>query len=164
MSKKLVIEYDAECTSCGGTGLYSGMGEHDGAAVVCHTCRGTGCNHVCESYTPFIKRKEKKGVKQVYQTNSGIFIGEKEGVCKLEDFGGMSVSDWRKGKKFTRGMEDRKHTCPAWWYQCTDYRLKPDWNACNTNFGGRFSECKFFKEKEKEKCWERFDLEHPRLK
>ena len=37
-----VIEFDCECESCKGTGLYVGMAEREGSAVVCHTCKGTG--------------------------------------------------------------------------------------------------------------------------
>ncbi|GAH55007.1 unnamed protein product, partial [marine sediment metagenome] len=39
------IEYDCECNDCKGTGLYTGMAEGDGFAVVCHACNGTGKRH-----------------------------------------------------------------------------------------------------------------------
>ena len=38
MKRTIVIE----CQACGGTGLYKGMAERDGAAVVCSCCNGTG--------------------------------------------------------------------------------------------------------------------------
>lgn len=37
-----IIKIECECNACKGTGLYVGMAERDGAAVVCYTCKGTG--------------------------------------------------------------------------------------------------------------------------
>jgi len=39
------IEMDIECPSCNGTGLYCGMGEKEGVAVVCCKCQGSGKYH-----------------------------------------------------------------------------------------------------------------------
>jgi len=147
------IEFDQKCKACGGTGLYTGMAERDGAAVVCHACKGTGCHHTKFEYEDFEGRQKHETAKRVYAANPGIFIGEDE-KCKLEDFGGMTLEDWEAGKSFD-GKENRKHTCPAWWYQSADYDKKPNWKEC---LGcGAFSGCKSFDEKEK--CWTRFDEE-----
>ncbi len=54
---------DAECGSCRGTGLYRGMAEPKGVAVVCLTCQGTGCQAI--KYTPFNTRKHRTDVKTV---------------------------------------------------------------------------------------------------
>lgn len=152
---KKVIEYDAYCGSCGGTGLYVGFGEHDKAAILCRNCNGTGCFHARHVYTPFVKRKNKRGVRRVFRYNPGIGIGEKQGLCTLESFGGISFEDWAKGKGFPAGSEMRLYVCPAWWYQGVDYKKKPEWKAC---IGcGSFSECTSFKNKDK--CWERWDVE-----
>ncbi len=51
------IELDIECQSCNGTGVYRGMGERDGASVVCFTCDGTGCFKYKFEYTLFKERK-----------------------------------------------------------------------------------------------------------
>jgi len=51
---------DMECRSCEGTGLYSGMCEPKGVAVVCHTCNGSGCEKL--SYKPFIGRKPRTDI------------------------------------------------------------------------------------------------------
>jgi hypothetical protein len=64
-----------ECQECGGTGLYRGMLEPKGTAVVCVRCIGTGCQYI--SYRPFTKRKTLKGVKKVYRVG-GFFTPEKE--------------------------------------------------------------------------------------
>jgi hypothetical protein len=65
-----MIQIDAECSSCGGTGLYSGMCEGPGIAVVCLRCEGTGCEKVY--YRPFAGRKKKKGIKVVYRSGGGF--------------------------------------------------------------------------------------------
>jgi len=54
---------DIECESCSGTGLYSGMCEAKGIAVVCVRCDGTGCQKF--SYIPFTCRKGKRGIHTV---------------------------------------------------------------------------------------------------
>ena len=61
----------AECSSCGGTGLYRGFAEREGEPVVCITCEGTGAEKI--SYRPFTGRKHKKGVKCV-RMSRGSFI------------------------------------------------------------------------------------------
>ena len=152
------IKVQAECGSCNGTGLYVGMGERSGAAVVCVTCEGTGERTIKVSYKDFTGRKKRENVRRVYRGNPGICIGEnKEQNLLLEDFGGISYEDWSAGKTFPPGSEDRVHTCPAWFYQSVDYDLKPDWEDCWKSFGGSFSNCGNFPEKEK--CWERWDRE-----
>lgn len=53
----------AECSSCSATGIYSGMCEAKGTAVICITCNGTGCETI--RYTPFVKRRGRRGIKTV---------------------------------------------------------------------------------------------------
>lgn len=147
------IKVKHECTSCDGTGLYSGMGESAHAAVVCSQCKGKGWQE--SIFEPFTGRKEKPGIKRVYQANPGIKIGEGNGH-KLEDFGGMPLADWVAGRPFERGMENRAYTCPRWWEQCTPGPM-PEWNECDNCLGSSFSRCSHFGEKAK--CWERWDKE-----
>lgn len=144
------------CTSCKATGLYVGMGERDGAAVVCHTCKGTGESTL--EYDDFTGRKPKPGVvKRVYQVNPGICIGTGNGH-RLEDFGGISYAEWNSGQGFPkRGSENREFTCPKWWYQSEDYKRGPDWKECDNTLGSTFSSCPYFKTKDR--CWARFDEE-----
>lgn len=148
-----VIEFDQECPSYKGTGLYQGMGESPKAAVVCHMCEGSGCKHTKIEYDDFVERKKRDGVVRVYRTNPGIKIGEGNGH-KLEDFGGMPYEDWLEGESFYPGTEDRQHTCPAWFYQSADSSKKPDWKECGW---GMFSDCKHFPCKSE--CWKRWDKE-----
>ena len=157
MSEEKTIEYDCECENCGGTGLYVGMGERDGAAVVCSTCKGTGHRHIVTKYTTFTGRNKRENVKRVFRVNPGICIGEGSGHS-LSDFGGMDYGEWLTGSAFTLGSEDRLCTCPAWYYQSADYDLKPKWEYGEVQCGwGSFSACKHFHEKEK--CWARFDAD-----
>lgn len=151
-----VIEYDCECGDCDGTGLYVGMGERDGAAVVCYRCKGTGQKHITITYRDFEGRKHHKDVQRVFEVNPGITIGSEPSVgLRLSDFGGMPYQDWKQGLPFPPGSEDRRFTCPAWWYQTADYKKKPNWKDC---LGcGSFSGCQFFPTKAM--CWARFDRE-----
>lgn len=148
------FKVEAVCRSCNGTGLYVGMGERHGAAVVCNTCRGSGCEKIVVEYEPFVARSDHGDVRRVFRCNPGIVIGEKQGVFSLDDFGGMPYVQWREGKPFPAGSEDRKHTCPAWWYQSADYELKPNWDECGF---GAFRDCTHFGAKAE--CWARFDRE-----
>ena len=149
------IEFDEKCKSCSGTGLYVGMAERDGFAVVCNTCDGTGKHHVIFQYEDFEGKERNNNIKKVLKCNPGISCGVGNG-CNLESFGGMNYEDWFNGKDFPKGSEMRKYTCPAWWYQSADYEKKPDWKECmGCNM---FSACKYFNTKEK--CWERWDKEN----
>ena len=152
---KKTFKVKEECQSCNGTGVYKGMAERDGFGVVCYTCKGTGCHVFEHTYEDFTERKPASGVKHVIQTNPGIVVGTGNSY-KFTDFGGISYKDWNEGIPFPQGSEMRQFTCPAWWYQCTDYKLKPDWDSC-LRFGS-FSDCKNFKKKDE--CWDRFDKEH----
>lgn len=147
-----ITKIERECQSCGATGLYTGMGERNGIAVECHTCKGSGKEVVEVRWKPFTMRKDKRGIKQVLQTNPGICAAP--GVVP----GGIPYEEWKAGKGFPkRGAEMRQHTCPAWWYQSADYERKPDWDECRATLGASFSSCPSFKNKSK--CWERFDRE-----
>ncbi|MFA5377068.1 MAG: hypothetical protein WC455_15055 [Dehalococcoidia bacterium] len=155
-----ILELEAECKTCGASGLYVGMAERDGAAVVCSTCKGTGKQIIKVDYADFEERKlPAKLVARVFEVNPGIVIGEgttKEGKhFNLSDFGGMPFHDWLYGKPFPEKSEDRNFTCPAWWYQCANYNKKPKWDECGY---GIFSECKHFPSKNR--CWNRWDEEN----
>jgi hypothetical protein len=147
------IRISYACKACKATGLYVGLAERDGAAVVCHTCKGTGeAVHVFE-YDDFSERQPRQGVRRVFEANPGIVIGEGNGH-KLEDFGGMPYRRWTCGGTFSAGMENREFTCPAWWYQSADYSKKPSWDECGI---GAFAGCQHFCDKAA--CWDRWDRE-----
>jgi hypothetical protein len=147
---KHIIEYECQCKSCGGTGLYVGMAERNGAAVLCINCKGTGREVNRITYTEFDKRKKRSGVTRVYKCNPGICINDDP------KFGGMPFSDWHKGHEFPPGHEMRNYTCPTWYYQTADYNKKPNWKECEIL--GSFSECKNFCNKHK--CWAKWDKQY----
>ena len=60
-----------KCAACGGTGLYRGMAEPAGVAVICIQCKGTGCDDLV--YEPFTGRKPRVGVLFVH-CSKGSFI------------------------------------------------------------------------------------------
>lgn len=150
------FEVKEKCQSCKGTGLYHGIAEREGAAVVCHKCKGTGCHTFVHEYEVFTHRVESRGIERVYETNPGICIGAGNGHT-LEEFGGMPIKEWESGLPFKAGMENRKYTCPCWWYQSTNYKLKPEWDECNRNLGRTFSQCDYFPTKDA--CWDKWDKE-----
>lgn len=145
---------NARCESCGGTGLYVGMAERDGAAVVCSSCKGSGCRVL--EYEPFVCRAQREGVTRVFAANPGIVIGGPD----LEQFGGVAHDEWAGGKPFGIGTEDRAHTCPRWFYQSANTKMLPEWENCWESLGRSFSHCPYFDEKSK--CWRRFDEENGR--
>lgn len=151
----MIFEKDIRCTACDGTGLYVGFAEKDGAAVVCGKCKGTGCYKFRLEYEPFTGRRIRAGVERVYRVNPGIGIGEGPGFG-LEEFGGMPADEWAGGKPFPPGSEDRKHVCPAWWYQSADYKKKPGWEKC-IRCGSSFPGCRHFSDKAR--CWAEWDAE-----
>ncbi len=68
MKKESINE---QCTSCDGTGLYSGFCEGKGEAVICCYCAGQGwVRHV---YTPFKGRKKKKAINKIRHSR-GTFV------------------------------------------------------------------------------------------
>lgn len=69
--KKSQKSFEAECRSCGATGIYCGFAEPKGTGVVCLDCNGTG--KVVRIYTPFTRRKERKDVR-IVRRSSGSFI------------------------------------------------------------------------------------------
>lgn len=148
----MVIEFDEECSACKGTGVFQGMAERDGFAVVCHKCGGTGKSHFIHEYQEFTGRKEREGITNILQTNPGIMVGKGVGL----EFGGISYEQWKIDGKFPKGSEMRNFTCPAWWYQSADYKKKPKWDRCI--ICGSFSNCKYFEDKSK--CWELWDKEY----
>lgn len=63
-----------ECPSCKGTGLYRGLCESPGQAVVCLYCEGQGW--ITHSYNEFIGRKKRRNIKSIF-LDGGTFGGNK---------------------------------------------------------------------------------------
>ncbi|MCK9596544.1 hypothetical protein M0R19_05130 [Candidatus Pacearchaeota archaeon] len=154
------LSWKEECSSCKGTGLYVGMAEHNGAAIQCYNCKGKGEKEIVIYIKSFTGRKtHSKPIKRVFENNPGIFIGENEDL-KLEDFGGLSYDEWNnrqhKSLPFPKGLEDRKHICPSWWFMLG---VGPHSTFCKWDHGaGRtYSSCPYFETKDM--CWKAYDEE-----
>jgi hypothetical protein len=154
------VQLEVNCPDCKATGLYVGMAERDGAAIVCGKCKGTGCYQFAYEYEEFAGRKEREGIRRVYEANPGICVGASaESGLSLSDFGGLPYEDWLCGDPFVRGSEMRRHTCPSWWFQTLNGYCKP-WETCAANLGRPFYDCPRFATKEQ--CWKRSDEEATR--
>ncbi|MEK7637973.1 MAG: hypothetical protein AAB375_00905 [Patescibacteria group bacterium] len=85
MAKKRKVE--AQCSSCGGTGVYQGFAEPKGVGVVCLNCDGSGKEFIM--YRPFITRKRRRYIKTV-RLSQGNFIatgaGPSGGSVTYEQF------------------------------------------------------------------------------
>lgn len=81
----------AECSACGGTGLYSGFAEPEGTAVVCLKCNGSGCMEV--HYTPFIRRKGRRGINTINRSR-GSFIATGGGPTG----GSITYQEFQQGR------------------------------------------------------------------
>jgi len=87
LEERMKKQVKAVCTACGGTGVYSGMCEAKGTAVVCINCDGTGCEVI--KYEPFVERKKRRGIKTVHQSRGRLIptgVGPKEGSVTYKEF------------------------------------------------------------------------------
>lgn len=146
---KKVFEADIECRECAGTGLYVGMCERDGAAVVCSSCKGTGLQHFRMEYTEFTNRQYRNDVKKVYKGSFGFIQGVEDVTYKgkLIKFteGGCSYADWLKG------VEPK----PVKTLYCPLRYSGQDWKSplgC-VGIGNVIDTCT----KDKAKCWELYE-------
>jgi len=96
--EKYKIMGKAQCEACGGTGIYQGMAERDGSAVICYRCQGTGAIEVNVTYKKFKGRRERKGVKRVFSSSSGYVISAKDAKDVPFSKYGASYKDWLEGK------------------------------------------------------------------
>ena len=145
------VTVPVECTKCHGTGLYSGMREKGGLAVVCLRCDGEG--HQPMTYRPFLGRREPStDVTHVLDYNLGVDL-----TPELAADWVLPVSEWtdrealrNKGRDFVE-----QNQCPGWYSQSIS-KVGLSWRECVPP-GIRFSDCPKFAEKEK--CWDRYRLE-----
>lgn len=160
---KLTVEIEHECGSCTGSGLYSGMAEKDGCAVVCTSCHGTGR---CVSKMTFMKfngRRDKKGIKRVFQSACGYGISADD-VTRQEDGkvikfskAGCTYSEWKAGG-IPKPIEDLH--CP---YLHSGQRMQSSSHKahalyesnCRQNMSFSWiTDCKMYPCKEK--CWKKY--------
>ena len=74
-----------QCSSCGGTGLYSGFAEPEGTAVICHGCSGTGATTL--TYKEYTGRKRTRKIQRV-MGDGGMWFARtgKEKTISYQEF------------------------------------------------------------------------------
>ena len=158
MSKEKTIEMDIECQSCNGTGVYVGMGERDGAAVVCRRCSGTGKFKYSFTYKDFTGLKKREDVTRVYLDGYGYCLAPKK--IDFDKVGwvdltkeGVSYEEFLEGK---RPEHIRTFGCPMLCDQGACHRLEgfQDKAGCDC-LGMRIVNCP--KYSNRSRCWDIFD-------
>ena len=166
--KKLKFEDDVVCPSCKGSGLYQGMAERKGCAVVCYQCDGTGKKHVIHEYEKFEKQKIINNVARVFKTAGGYGITAedvttKEGVTIHFSQAGATYKDWLAGKEL---LPIRELHCPVIhfgqgtpigeWFKGHDVakRNKIKYDITQPECGWEFTKCK---EINTHRCWAFYD-------
>lgn len=150
-----------ECPACGGTGVYQGMGERDGAAVVCRQCSGTGAYEYHYTYRDFSGRKKKDGVTRVYLSGYGYVIAPREVV--FERFGKIDMA--KEGISYEEFLEGampahiENLVCPMIADQGACHKIPGFVDECNRLDGGYLlgrylSDCNF--QPRNSECWARF--------
>jgi len=153
------IDIMIECPSCNGTGLYSGMAEGEGIAVICYKCKGSGKYHFVYSYNKFKGRKKKEGIKRVFLKGTQYKIGlgvinfdkvgpidmDKEGVSYQEFLDGKMPEHITKLECPMLADQGACHDTPGFTEKC---------NELNGGWIGFLSDCKH--QLKKEECWKRF--------
>ena len=159
---KKTFKAKAKCNSCGGTGLYKGMAEREGCAVICYTCKGTGCQNIEINYTPFTKRQPTTKIKRVFANSCGYghtaedYTSPEGKEIKFSQ-GGCTYKEFLKGIK-PKPVKDLY--CPYLWtqqgLQSKDigglYKTRCD--KCGL-LGKRISECSYWEYKST--CWEIYE-------
>jgi hypothetical protein len=152
------IEFEMECQSCSGTGLYSGMAEGEGLAVVCRTCNGTGKVLFKKSYNVFKGRKIKEGVKRVYLPSRfklGLGVVNFSGAGEIDmDKKGVSYEEFLNG---SMPEHIKELECPMRADQSACHRVDGfiDWcQGHGLGYGGLITNCK--NQCNKLECWDRF--------
>lgn len=134
-----------ECKQCDGTGLYVGMAERDGAAVVCYRCKGTGKDHI--EFVPFVSRLEpKKPVKRVH-VSRGYVLSPNHADCD----GGVPYDQWKPGKVIPA---DERLYCPMLYTHQEYCAFRDEHGSARPGIGQRISDCEMWKVKEA--CWVKF--------
>lgn len=142
-----------QCDACGGTGLYKGFGEADGAYVVCRQCQGKGYIHF--AYEEFTEKKKVNDCNRVYKDGCGYCITDKDIIDKngkIMRFSkyGCTYEEW------LNGVEPK----PIEFLDCPNHHTgwkRPCKNCKDLLLGESFRDCPHFENVEE--CWKEFNKE-----
>ena len=128
------IEMLIECPSCEGTGVYVGMAERAGAAVVCTKCKGTGEYLFTYTYNDFTGRKTREDVQRVYLSGYGYVIAPEvvnyKGAGEIDmSLEGVSYDEFLKGKM---PQHIKKLGCPMMADQGACHNIEGFTDRCNS--------------------------------
>lgn len=147
---KIIIQ----CQSCGGTGLYMGMAEKNGAAVVCTTCNGRGSKEF--EYKEFEGRKIRQDVKRVYERCDYMLSSEdvttEDGRLIKFSEAGCTYEEWLNGAE---PKPVKELYCPYVWRN-RGIGNEP-LEKCVEQLRGicRITDCKLYRFKEQ--CWKEYE-------
>ena len=153
-----IIDMDIRCPECGGSGVYIGMAERDGAAVVCWKCDGSGKFNYRYQYKEFNGKVKRNDVKRVY-LKTGYCVAPKK--ISFDEIGeidlskeGVSYEEFQQGKLPT---PIERLQCPMCQDQGACHAIKGFTDRCN-ELNGEYlcilSSCNY--RNNKAECWERF--------
>jgi len=150
------ITVRAVCHVCNGTGLYQGMAERDGCAVICTSCNPLGSGGYPITYEQFVERKKlpKNKIKRVFKNSCGYVHSSKdtEGIAFSQS--GCTYEEWLDGKE---PEPVRELYCPFEW-TAQDRDMNGLYNAkCEKTLrtGSLISKCSC--RDEKAVCWAIFE-------
>lgn len=147
------------CPSCKGTGVYRGMAEGAGTAVVCYKCNGSGCYDYKYTYEEFTERKLRDDVKRVYLNNTGYMINlgkidyDNIGILDM-DKEGISYEEFLDGK-MPKNIE--KLACPLRSEQSACHDIDGFIKECerlNGKYITKITDCRMYGNHND--CWNRF--------
>lgn len=154
------IEMDIECPECNGTGLYQGMAEGNGTAVICYNCDGSGKYHFAKEYEEFTGLKKRNNIERVYLSSMGYFIGlgkrRYDGIGIIDmDKEGISYQEFLQGQK---PPHIKTLGCPMLADQGACHDIKGFTEKCNKLNDGWISFIPNCKNRHRmAECWERFE-------
>ena len=146
------------CKACGGTGLYSGMAEAKGCAVICNMCNGSGFGINASG-----ERKSVNGIRRIFAHSAGFghaptgkYKNEKTGKWFNFEDGGCTYQEWLHGAKPqpVKGLY-----CPYLWTR-QDLQTKDKnglyKNHCSKHLSfGSITDCKQYPKMHE--CWDIFE-------
>lgn len=137
------IEVAIACKACDATGLYVGMAERDGTAVVCCRCHGTG--HDTFTYTPFTERQAPPSTVARVHVARGYALSNQHPGCQ----GGTPITEWKPGQVVPA---DEQLYCP-YLYTNQDWCAQRPGQHHDSPLGAGdwISDCPFWSEKAE--CW-----------